>query len=79
MAPGFSRSATRIFERFFRADESRGRQDSSSGGAGLGLAICRWIAEAHHGTLGIDQVDAAGSTFTFSMPAPDNAGNASFD
>jgi len=69
----------RIFERFFRADESRGRQDSSSGGAGLGLAICRWIAEAHHGTLELTKSDAAGSTFTFSMPAPDNAGNAPFD
>jgi len=69
----------RIFERFFRADESRARQDSSSGGAGLGLAICRWIAEAHHGTLELTKSDAAGSTFTFSMPAPDNTGNAQFD
>ena len=69
----------RIFERFFRADESRARQDSSSGGAGLGLAICRWIAEAHHGTLELTKSDAAGSTFTFSMPAPDNTSNAQFD
>jgi heavy metal sensor kinase len=59
----------RIFERFFRADESRGRNDGASGGAGLGLAICRWIAEAHHGRLELSKSDATGSTFTFSMPA----------
>src|SRR5207249_11903973 len=69
----------RIFERFFRADESRGRQDRTSGGAGLGLAICRWIAGAHHGTLELTKSDAAGSTFTFSMPAQDDASNSSSD
>src|SRR5256885_965510 len=69
----------RIFERLFRADDSRGRQDSSSGGAGLGLAICRWIAGAHHGTLELTKSDAAGSTFTFSMPVPDDATNSSAD
>jgi len=60
----------RVFERFFRADKSRTPSDSANGGAGLGLAICRWIAEAHHGTLELTGSGASGSTFTFSIPAP---------
>ncbi|HLZ13408.1 MAG TPA: heavy metal sensor histidine kinase [Candidatus Acidoferrum sp.] len=69
----------RIFERFFRADESRGRQDSARGGAGLGLAICRWIAEAHHGRLELTKSDAGGSTFTFTLLAPDTGLSESSD
>jgi signal transduction histidine kinase len=42
----------RIFDRFFRVDASRSRSaTSATSGAGLGLAIARWIAEAHRGTL----------------------------
>ena len=54
----------RIFERFHRVDGARSRE---RGGAGLGLAISQWIAEAHGGTLGVDSSDA-GSTFTLTLP-----------
>ena len=41
-----------LFERFYRADDSRNR---ATGGAGLGLAICKTLAEADGGTLEVDQ------------------------
>lgn len=46
----------------------------ATSGAGLGLAIARWIAEAHHGRLTLAQSDSSGSTFTAYLPA-----NGSFD
>ena len=58
----------RIFERFFRADKVRSRSETDGGGAGLGLSIARWIAEAHRGQLGLARSDASGSTFTVSLP-----------
>ena len=59
---------SRIFERFFRVDKARTRSDHD-GGAGLGLAIARWIAEAHHGRLELSRSDANGSAFTVFLPA----------
>lgn len=54
----------RIFERFYRVDGARER---AQGGAGLGLAICRWIAEAHGGGLTV-ATSPQGSTFTTTLP-----------
>src|SRR5712692_8112009 len=59
----------RIFERFFRADKARSRAENDGGGAGLGLSISRWIAEAHHGRLELTSSDSGGSTFTAHLPA----------
>jgi two-component system, OmpR family, sensor kinase len=59
----------RIFERFFRADKARSRVENDGGGAGLGLSISRWIAEAHHGRLEVTHSDSTGSTFTAYLPA----------
>jgi two-component system OmpR family sensor kinase len=58
----------RIFERFFRADKTRSRAESDTGGAGLGLSIARWIAEAHQGRLELTRSDSSGSTFTAFLP-----------
>jgi signal transduction histidine kinase len=52
-----------IFERFYRADQSR-----SSGNTGLGLAISRAIVEAHGGTIEVASQPDAGTTFTIRLP-----------
>ena len=57
--------AAKVFEPFFRADESRARQ---TGGAGLGLAIVAAIVEAHGGEVRLDTAPGAGATFTVSIP-----------
>lgn len=59
----------RVFERFFRADKARTRSEKDGGGAGLGLSIARWIAEAHQGRLVLARSDAKGSTFAAFLPA----------
>jgi heavy metal sensor kinase len=54
-----------VFERFYRGDKARSRQD---GGFGLGLAIVKWVAESHHGTVELASTPGAGSTFTVTLP-----------
>ena len=54
-----------LFDRFTRADAARGRD---TGGAGLGLAICRAIVEAHGGTISAESARDAGATFTVELP-----------
>jgi two-component system OmpR family sensor kinase len=57
--------AAKVFEPFYRADESRARQ---TGGAGLGLAIVAAIVEAHGGQVRLDTAPGAGATFTVTLP-----------
>jgi heavy metal sensor kinase len=55
-----------IFDRFYRVDRVRSR---NTGGAGLGLAIDRWIAEMHGGTIAAESTLGAGSEFQIKLPA----------
>jgi two-component system phosphate regulon sensor histidine kinase PhoR len=55
----------RLFERFYKIDRSRHRQDS---GTGLGLAIAKHIVEAHGGHIWAES-DGNGATFLFTLPA----------
>ncbi len=52
-----------VFERFYRVDRARG-----SSGAGLGLPIARWIAEAHGGTLVVEEPAGNGTAFVARLP-----------
>jgi two-component system OmpR family sensor kinase len=58
---------SRVFERFFRVDRARSRA-GADGGAGLGLSIARWIAEAHLGRIELVRSDVTGSKFTVRIP-----------
>jgi heavy metal sensor kinase len=61
-----------IFERFFRADKARSRTTGdATAGAGLGLAIGRWIAEAHGGRLELVKSSGSGSEFLLALPLSD--------
>lgn len=54
--------ADRAFEPFYKADKARSR---NAGGAGLGLALCKKIADLHRGTLAIDSEPGRGTTVVY--------------
>ena len=55
----------KIFDRFFRVDKARSREE---GGSGLGLSICRWIVQAHQGELIVESEFGKGSSFIVKLP-----------
>jgi signal transduction histidine kinase len=67
----------RIFDRFYRGEPSRRREQSSSErpvGAGLGLAIARGVVEAHGGQIWAEAAPHGGASLCFTVPtAPSSA------
>jgi signal transduction histidine kinase len=59
-----------IFDRFFRADPAR---SPSSQGAGLGLALVKWIVDQHRGSIAVESAPGRGSTFTVRLPLATSA------
>lgn len=66
--PGIPAEAkARIFERFYRVDKARSREQ---GGTGLGLAIVKNVMQAHGGEVRVESAPGAGTTFFLTLPAP---------
>lgn len=63
--PGIAdKDIPRLFERFYRVEQSRNRNE---GGSGLGLAICKHIIESHGQTINVHSTVDVGSTFSFTL------------
>jgi signal transduction histidine kinase len=60
-----------IFERFYRADLSRGK----TSGTGLGLSIAKWIIDEHNGSIEVKTCQGEGSTFIIWLPISEFSGN----
>jgi heavy metal sensor kinase len=54
-----------VFERFYRAEPSRSKEYE---GAGLGLALVKWVVENHHGRVSVESAVGQGSCFQVSLP-----------
>jgi signal transduction histidine kinase len=54
-----------IFERFYRSDQAREREEH---GSGLGLAIAKWMVDSHGGAIRVSTTPGQGSTFTVLLP-----------
>ena len=64
--PGIPAEArARVFERFYRADKARSREQ---GGTGLGLAIVKHVVQAHGGEVRVESELGQGATFCFTLP-----------
>ena len=57
-----------IFDRFYRGEKSRARDQDESGGIGLGLAIVKGLVEAHGGEIWVKSEPGEGTQFWFSLP-----------
>ncbi|MFG3532980.1 ATP-binding protein [Streptomyces sp. NPDC047917] len=66
----------RVFDRFYRTDDSRAR---TTGGSGLGLAIAHALVAAHDGRLTLDTAPGQGCTFRIELPLPDASHRADTD
>lgn len=64
-------SLGRVFDQFYRAEESRNR---ATGGAGLGLSIAKGVVVAHGGEIGVESEPGAGARFWFVLPRNGNVG-----
>jgi len=61
--------AEKVFEPFYRVDNARSREH---GGAGLGLALCRQIAEAHEAKLTLESTEQIGTSIRIFLQLPNN-------
>lgn len=57
-----------IFDKFYRGEESRQRDEDGHRGAGLGLAIAKGFVDAHHGNIWVESNPQKGTSFGFKIP-----------